>query len=41
MNGKYPEGTKEILKLKSFLNYRGFNFITDEAFLLLKEIYKV
>ena len=38
MNGTYPEGTKEILKLKSFLNYRGFEFHhIDEAFLLLNK----
>jgi len=38
LNGKYPEDTKEILKLKKFLNYRGFDFKDiDNAFLMLNQ----
>ena len=38
MNGKMPEETKDILKLKSFLNYRGFEFQDiDKAFDLLSK----
>ena len=38
MNGKKPEETKDVLKLKSFLNYRGFEFQDiDKAFALLNE----
>ena len=38
MNGKRPEETKDILKLKSFLNYRGFEFQDiDKAFDLLNK----
>ena len=38
MNGKKPEEIKDILKLKSFLNYRGFEFQDiDKAFDLLNE----
>ena len=36
LNGKAPEETKEILKLKNFLNYRGFEFQDiDKAFSML------
>lgn len=36
LNGKTPEETKEILKLKNFLNYRGFEFQDiDKAFSML------
>ena len=38
LHGKYPEDTKEILKLKKFLNYRGFDFKDiDNAFLMLNQ----
>jgi SOS response regulatory protein OraA/RecX len=38
MNGKSPEETKDILKLKGFLNYRGFEFQDiDKAFDLLNK----
>ena len=38
MNGKSPEETKDILKLKSFLNYRGFEFQDiDKAFDILNK----
>ena len=38
MNGKRPKETKDILKLKSFLNYRGFEFQDiDKAFDLLNK----
>ena len=36
LNGKVPQETKEILKLKNFLNYRGFEFQDiDKAFSIL------
>ena len=36
LNGKMPQETKEILKLKNFLNYRGFEFQDiDKAFSML------
>ena len=36
LNGKVPQETKEILKLKNFLNYRGFEFQDiDKAFSML------
>ena len=36
LNGKLPQETKEILKLKNFLNYRGFEFQDiDKAFSML------
>ena len=36
LNGKVPQETKEILKLKNFLNYRGFEFLDiDKAFSML------
>ena len=36
LNGKVPQETKEILKLKNFLNYRGFEFQDiDNAFSML------
>ena len=38
LNGKVPQETKEILKLKNFLNYRGFEFQDiDKAFSMLDE----
>ena len=38
LNGKVPQETKEILKLKNFLNYRGFEFQDiDKAFSMLNE----
>ena len=38
MNGKRPKETKDILKLKSFLNYRWFEFQDiDKAFDLLNK----
>ena len=37
MNGDLPSETKDVLKLKRFLNYRGFDFQDiDRAFELLK-----
>lgn len=37
-NGKKPEEMKEILKLKKFLNYRGFEFEDiDKAFSMLNK----
>ena len=37
MNGDLPSETKDVLKLKRFLNYRGFDFQDiDRAFALLK-----
>ena len=37
VRGNMPTETKEILKLKKFLNYRGFNFQDiDRAFRLIK-----
>ena len=37
INGKYPDGMKEVLKLKNFLNYRGFNFQDiNKAFSMLE-----
>ena len=36
LNGKVPQETKKILKLKNFLNYRGFEFQDiDKAFSML------
>ena len=36
LNGKVPQETKEVLKLKNFLNYRGFEFQDiDKAFSML------
>ena len=36
LNGKVPQERKEILKLKNFLNYRGFEFQDiDKAFSML------
>tara|TARA_Y100000768_G_C23879789_1_gene634642 strand:+ start:558 stop:1019 length:462 start_codon:yes stop_codon:yes gene_type:complete len=38
LNGKVPQETKEILKLKNFLNYRGFEFQDiDKAFSMLNK----
>lgn len=38
INGKKPEEMKEILKLKKFLNYRGFEFEDiDKAFSMLNK----
>ena len=37
VSGNMPTETKEILKLKRFLNYRGFDFKDiDKAFLIMK-----
>ena len=37
MNGDLPSEIKDVLKLKRFLNYRGFDFQDiDRAFELLK-----
>ena len=37
VRGNMPTETKEILKLKRFLNYRGFDFKDiDKAFLIMK-----
>ena len=38
VNGEAPQETKEILKLKNFLNYRGFEFQDiDKAFSMLNK----
>ena len=37
VKGKFPEEKKEVLKLKNFLNYRGFNFQhIDNAFSMIE-----
>ena len=37
VRGKFPEEQKDVLKLKNFLNYRGFNFQDiDKAFSMLE-----
>ena len=37
VKGKFPEEKKEVLKLKNFLNYRGFNFHhIDNAFSMIE-----